>query len=118
MTHPGPIIVIIPGAFHRPSHYGDVIHPLQSLGYIVLSVLLVVCGDTISLSATPSDAKAVHVQFLPLLNVGDEAVIEAHSYGSTVATACIQGQMKAERAVEIQRGGGGGGGSRGDLGGV
>ncbi|KAK3353294.1 Alpha/Beta hydrolase protein [Lasiosphaeria hispida] len=107
MAHAKPIIVIIPGAFHRPSHYSDVIHPLESLGYTVLSVPLVVCGDTnISRDATPSDdAKALHAQLLPLLDAGNEAVIVAHSYGSMVATASIQGQTKAERAARNLAGG-------------
>ncbi|KAK0724368.1 Alpha/Beta hydrolase protein [Lasiosphaeris hirsuta] len=107
MTQVKPIIVVIPGAFHRPSHYADVIQPLQSLGYTVLSVPLVAAGDTdVSPSATPADdAKAIHAQLLPLLDAGNEAVIFAHSYGSMVATVCIQGQTKAERSARNLAGG-------------
>ncbi|KAK5662105.1 hypothetical protein OQA88_8010 [Cercophora sp. LCS_1] len=102
-----PIIVLIPGAFHRPSHYNDVIQPLQSLGFTVLSIPLVVAGDhDVSPSATPADdVAAIHAELLPLLDAGHTAVIVAHSYGSTVATACIRHQTKSERVARNLPGG-------------
>jgi len=104
---PKSIIVIIPGAFHRPSHYADIINPLQSRGYTVLSVPLVVCGDTnVSRDSTPlDDVQAIHAQLLPLLDAGNEAIIVSHSYGSMVATACIQGQTTTERVARNLAGG-------------
>lgn len=106
-TQVKPIIVIIPGAFHKPSHYNDVMNPLRSLGHTVLSIPLVVCGDVdVSADATPyDDSKALHAHLLPLLDAGNEAVIVAHSYGSIVATIAIQGQTKAERATRNLTGG-------------
>ncbi|KAK1756660.1 Alpha/beta hydrolase fold-1 [Echria macrotheca] len=102
-----PIIVIIPGAFHRPSHYNDVINPLQSRGYTVISIPLAVCGDDgVSPDATPADdVKILYAALLPLLDAGKEAVIVAHSYGSTPATAAIKSQTKAERRARGLKGG-------------
>lgn len=107
MTHTKPIIVIIPGAYHRPSHYSNIIGRLESLGYTVLSVPLVACGDAdVPPDASPADdAAALHAQLLPLLDAGREAVLVGHSYGSTVATASIRGQTKAERAARGLPGG-------------
>ncbi|KAK4141783.1 Alpha/beta hydrolase fold-1 [Dichotomopilus funicola] len=105
--NPQPLIVIIPGGFHRPAHYTSIITPLQSQGYTVLSVPLVVCGDAeISPDATPADdVKALHNQLLPLLDQGNEAILVAHSYGSMVATAAIQNQTKADRSLRGLAGG-------------
>ena len=107
-----PIIVIIPGAFHRPSHYAPIIQPLQSLGYRVLSIPLVVSGDSeadLSPTSTPADdAAALQSHLLPLLDAGpppNQAVLVAHSYGSNVATACIRNQSVPERAARNLRGG-------------
>ena len=107
MTTSKPVIVIIPGGFHRPAHYSKIIVPLQSQGYTVLSVPLVVCGDTdISPDATPvDDVKALHDQLLPLLDAGHEAIVVAHSYGSLVATAAIQDQTRTERSSRGLAGG-------------
>lgn len=107
MAPPKPLIVVIPGGFHRPSHYGLVTAPLRDLGFAVLSVPLVVAGDVdVSAAATASDdAAALHAQLLPLLDSGADAVVVSHSYGSLVATACIQGQTKAERAARGLAGG-------------
>ncbi|KAK4449679.1 Alpha/beta hydrolase fold-1 [Podospora aff. communis PSN243] len=104
---PKPIIVVIPGAFHKPSHHAGIITPLQYQGYPVLCVSLAVCGDAdVSPEATPADdVRALHAQLLPLLDAGHEAVIVAHSYGSMVATASIHGQTKAERSSRELAGG-------------
>ncbi|KAK0738712.1 Alpha/Beta hydrolase protein [Schizothecium vesticola] len=111
MPHPNnkPIIVLIPGAFHLPHHYHDVTHPLSLLGHPILSTPLTCCGPTpssVPLDATPTtDADAIHALLLPLLDAGRSAILVAHSYGSRVATACIQGQTTAERAARGLPGG-------------
>jgi pimeloyl-ACP methyl ester carboxylesterase len=95
-----PIIVIIPGAFHRPSHYHDVIALLRALDFTVLSIPLAVCGDTnISPLSTPADdVAALHTHLLPLLDAGHTAILVAHSYGSNVATLSLQSQSVPARA--------------------
>ncbi|KAK3319447.1 Alpha/beta hydrolase fold-1 [Apodospora peruviana] len=102
-----PVIVIIPGGFHRPSHYELISTPLQDQGYTVLSAPLAVCGDEdVNPAATAiDDARKIHEQLLPLLDDGQEAIVVAHSYGSLPATECIQGQTKAERASRGLKGG-------------
>ncbi|KAK0627377.1 Alpha/beta hydrolase fold-1 [Immersiella caudata] len=94
------IIVIIPGAFHRPSHYDDVISPLRAHGFTVLSVPLAVCGDTdVSPDSTPADdVEVLHTHLLPLLDAGKTAILIAHSYGSSVATLSSQSQSAPARA--------------------
>ncbi|KAK1828777.1 Alpha/Beta hydrolase protein [Podospora conica] len=104
-----PLIVLIPGAFHLPHHYHPITHPLSLLGHPILSIPLTCCGPTpssVPLDATPTtDAAALHAHLLPLLDAGHSALIIAHSYGSRVATACIQGHTKPERAARNLPGG-------------
>jgi alpha-beta hydrolase superfamily lysophospholipase len=107
MSPPKPVIVIIPGGFHRPSHYDLLSSPLRDQGYTVLSIALVVCGDAdVDPEATAADdVQKIHEQLLPLLDGGREAVVVAHSYGSLPATACIRGQTMEDRASRGLRGG-------------
>ena len=107
MASSKPIVVIVPGGFHRPGHYDLVAAPLREQGYTVLSVPLVVCGDADVDADTSAvdDAKKLHEQLLPLLDEGHEAVVVAHSYGSLAATAAIQGQTKDDRAARGVKGG-------------
>ena len=105
-----PLIVLIPGGFHKPSHYASVTRPLrEEHGYDVLCLPLTVCGDdpsTVSADATADDdAAAVLAELIPQLDSGMEAVVVAHSYGSMVATRCIRDQTKTERAAKGLKGG-------------
>ncbi|KAK4449778.1 Alpha/Beta hydrolase protein [Podospora aff. communis PSN243] len=95
-----PIIVIIPGAFHRPTHYDDVITSLRALDFTVLSIPLAVCGDAdiFPLSTPADDVAALHTQLLPLLDAGHTAILVSHSYGSNVATLSLQSQSAPARA--------------------
>lgn len=104
-----PLILLIPGAFHLPHHYHPITTPLSTLGHPILSIPLTCCGPTrssVPLTSTPTtDAAAIHAHLLPLLDAGQTALVVAHSYGSRVATVCIQGQTVAERAARGLPGG-------------
>ena len=104
---PKPIIVIVPGAFHRPSHYSLIIDPLVAQGFTVLALDLAVCGDEgVSPNATHfDDIKKIHELLLPKLDEGAEAIIMSHSYGSVPATGSVEGQTKEERAARGLKGG-------------
>lgn len=104
-----PLILLIPGAFHLPHHYHPLTTPLSHLGHPILSIPLTCCGPTPSSvppTSTPTtDAAAIHAHLLPLLDAGASALVVAHSYGSRVATVCIQGHTVAERAARGLPGG-------------
>ncbi|KAH6665355.1 Alpha/beta hydrolase fold-1 [Plectosphaerella plurivora] len=92
MTSTKPVIVIIPGGFHRPSHYDNLTNPLREKGYTVLTPPLVVAGDeNVDREATPlSDVARIFEELEPLLDQGREAVLVSHSYGSVVAAESLK----------------------------
>ena len=99
-----PIIVIVTGAFHRPSHYDAVIRPLQEKGFQVL-VPILSTGNGDPEMTHFDDVKAIHSDLLPLLDEGNEAVIVSHSYGSLPASHSIENQTLSERAARGLKGG-------------
>lgn len=112
-----PVIVLVPGAFHRPSVWGAVAQSLGKAGYTVLSPGLTVCGDLSSKTPGDSawadladkgpldDVAVIHEALIPFLDQGREAVIVSHSHGSLPATLAVEGQTVAERAARGLPGG-------------
>lgn len=93
------MIVIIPGAFHKPAHYRKISEPLQYDGYEVMAVSHTVCGDNVDPEKTFfDDAAEIRKKLIPLFDQGRHAVIVSHSYGSLPATATVEGQTATERA--------------------
>jgi pimeloyl-ACP methyl ester carboxylesterase len=101
-----PVIVIVPGAYHRPFHYRKIIDPLRAQGYEVLSFDLVVCGEEVDPEMSFfDDAALIKEHLLPLLDEGKKAVIVSHSYGSLPVTALVEGETVAERTEKDLKGG-------------
>ena len=99
-----PIILIVPGAFHKPVHYDAVVKPLQEKGFEVLIPTLVT-GQGSPDATHADDVKAIHSELLPLLDEGHEAIIIAHSYGSLPACHSIENQTVSERSARGLKGG-------------
>lgn len=101
-----PVIVIVPGAYHRPVHYRKVADPLRAQGYEVLSFDLAVCGEEVDPELSFfDDAAVIREHLLPLLDQGKKAVVVSHSYGSLPVTALVDGLTVAERTEKGLEGG-------------
>lgn len=101
-----PVLVIVPGAYHRPVHYRKVIDPLRTQGYEVLSFDLAVCGEEVGTELSFfDDAALIKAHLLPLLDEGKKAVVISHSYGSLPVTALVDGQTVSERTEKGLNGG-------------
>jgi alpha-beta hydrolase superfamily lysophospholipase len=104
-----PIIVIVPGAFHRPSHYGPIISLLEAEGFQVLCKDLVTCGGSAGVIDPNTDhlddAREIFSDLQPLLDTGREAIVVSHSYGSLPSTELVAGQSIVERSARGLRGG-------------
>jgi pimeloyl-ACP methyl ester carboxylesterase len=102
-----PVIVIIPGGFHRPSHYDNLTNPLREKGYDVLTPPLVVAGDeNVDAEATPlSDVACIFEELEPYLDHGREAVLVSHSYGSVVAAESLKEHTIQDRKEHGLQGG-------------
>ena len=102
-----PTIVLVPGAWHSPSHYTGLIQELQEAGYIVLSQQLPTLNP-----ATPADVSVasdtafVRQQLLaPLVEAGVDVLLVTHSYGSVPGAAAAVGMSRTQRVVEGKAGG-------------
>ncbi|VUC26270.1 unnamed protein product [Clonostachys rosea] len=110
MSSMKPVIVLIPGAFHRPSSWNVLAEGLRKHGYTVLTPPLAVCGaatDAKQLIGTTAldDVRIIHSHMLPFLDNGRECVVVCHSYGSLPATLAVEGQTVKERAAKGLSGG-------------
>jgi hypothetical protein len=110
MSSSKPVIVLVPGAFHRPSVWNKVADGLRKHGYQVLTPPLAVTNDLSNdadlASKTPQDdAAIITAELLPLLDQDNEAIIVTHSYGIFCATLVVEGNTAEERAAKGLKGG-------------
>ncbi|CAH0054376.1 unnamed protein product [Clonostachys solani] len=110
MSYTKPVVVLVPGAFHRPSSWNALAEGLRKQGYTVLTPPLAVCGeatDAKQLVGTTAldDVRIIHSNILPFLDNGRECVVVSHSYGSVPAALAVEGQTVEERAAKGLSGG-------------
>ncbi|MCJ1471353.1 hypothetical protein MMC07_010001 [Pseudocyphellaria aurata] len=97
-----PTLVIVPGAFHSPSHYGELIARLHQSEWPTLCLALP--------SLNPSDPHQADVagdsafirerMLLPLLEAGKDILLVMHSYGGIPGSCAATGLSKSERASQ------------------
>ncbi|OTB19955.1 hypothetical protein K445DRAFT_313748 [Daldinia sp. EC12] len=107
MASQKPVIVLIHGAFFAPIHYRNLIEPLRSQGYIVLSPPMATTGidDSVAGKTYVDDVKRILDSLLPYLDEGREAVVVGHSQGGIAASALTEGQTVEDRKVKGLKGG-------------
>lgn len=94
-----PEIVLVPGAWHSPSHYQDLFDQFEQNGYKTHSIRLPSVGSADPKSITVSgDVNAVRdLVLIPLLDAGRNVVVIGHSFGGFVAGSVIHGLGPGER---------------------
>jgi hypothetical protein len=105
--HPKPTIVIVPGAWHTPSHYGKLIKLLQASRYETISEKNPSC-DASDGSTTTVDVDVSSIRnniLVPLINQGKDVVLVVHSYGGCPGGAAATGLSKGERTALNKIGG-------------
>lgn len=102
-----PTIVLVPGAWHSPSHYTTLLTLLQRAGYPTTSSRLPSVGSPTPLTATAAqDAAFIRDKMLlPLLDSGTDVLLVLHSYGGIGGAAAAKGLSKVEREKEGKQGG-------------
>ncbi|KAI1383941.1 uncharacterized protein F4822DRAFT_433891 [Hypoxylon trugodes] len=95
------LFVVVPGASQSPSHYGYLLHLLQSRGYPTLSALLPSTGSTENVIVYNDTQYVLKRMPLPILDVEKHNVIlVTHSYSSIPGSAAAMGLSKAERTAQ------------------
>ncbi|TLD18657.1 hypothetical protein PspLS_10281 [Pyricularia sp. CBS 133598] len=98
-----PVVIIIPGAWHRPVHYTRLAEPLRQQGYKVEVAALSTMGepDAIRERTHHDDVEIVRTLVAPHLAEGCEVVLVGHSYGGLVATDTAAGLTVEERGAVL-----------------
>jgi pimeloyl-ACP methyl ester carboxylesterase len=107
MSVPKPTIVVIPGAWHSPSHFDRLLAFFHEADHPTVSLALP--------SLNPETPKKIEVatdvafirekMLLPLLEDGKDIVLVMHSYGGVPGGAAAKELSKSERSSQGQRGG-------------
>ncbi|KAL4745364.1 hypothetical protein BDW72DRAFT_208263 [Aspergillus terricola var. indicus] len=83
----GPTIVLVPGGWHYPAHYGKFTSALRDLGHeVFVPTLLSMNGARPPNSTVFTDADHIHSFVESLADTGREVVVLMHSYGGQVGT--------------------------------
>jgi pimeloyl-ACP methyl ester carboxylesterase len=95
-----PVVVIVPGAWHRAAQFSTLTDRLEAVGYIVK------LADYPSTGPSPDDLPenidgdiaAIQKVLTPLAEKGHDIVLVAHSAGGLLASHAAQGFAKSERS--------------------
>ena len=95
---PKPTLVIVPGAWHTPANYTDLIARLQQAGYPVrCKKLPSTDAETASAHTVATDAAFLREQLLlPLIQEGADILLILHSFGGCPGSAAAKGLSKQE----------------------
>ena len=100
-----PVVLVVPGAWHSPSHFTPLVRHLQRAGFPC---------EAINLSPEETFPEtqtfAAHVQIIResvegSVHEGRECMLVLHSYGGVVGCEATRGLSKTERAARGETGG-------------
>lgn len=102
---PNPVVVIVPGSWHRPKHYQRLIDELEKSGYEAVGVTLPSVDSSPPVSSWQQDAEAVRQIILKYLDAGRDVITLAHSFGGVPMSEGVKGLGKQEREAQGLPGG-------------
>lgn len=94
---PNPAIIIIPGAWHTPRHYARLITHLSNHNYSATAVALPSVNSSPPLPTWEEDAHAVRHAITERLDLGQDVIAVAHSFGGVAMSEAVKGLGKEER---------------------
>lgn len=101
-----PTIIIVPGAWQKPSAFVNIVKLLQDRGYPTLHVPLPTVGGTeLPLAGLSDDVDAVRKALIPVVEEGKEVVVIGHSAGGIVMSGAVEGYDAASRKSAGKAGG-------------
>lgn len=106
-----PVILLVHGAWHNPSHLRPLTSDLQAEGFTVLTPSLASAGfgDSIDTASQIDDARRLTEAVRPHIERGRRVVGVAHSYGAMPLAHAMHGLTAKERAAAAAAGGPDGG---------
>ncbi|KAJ5939105.1 alpha/beta-hydrolase [Penicillium verhagenii] len=92
-----PVIVIVPGAWHRPKHYQKLIDALAVIGYEAVGVTMPCVDSSPPLPSWDQDAAEVRRVIMEYLNAGRDVITIAHSFGGVAMSEAVKGLGRDDR---------------------
>lgn len=101
-----PTIIIVPGAWQKPSAFVNIVKVLQDAGYPTVHVPLPTVGGTeLPLAGLSHDVEAVRRVLVPIVEEGKEVVVIGHSAGGISMSGAVEGYDVASRKAAGKDGG-------------
>ena len=102
-----PTVLIVPGAWHKPSAYSQLATHLESAGFPTATVSLPGINPPNPKDATCArDTESVRERLISLIEPdGKDVVVIAHSYGGVPAGGAAHGLSKSSRSHDGKSGG-------------
>jgi alpha-beta hydrolase superfamily lysophospholipase len=94
---PKPVIVIVPGAWHRPKHYQKLINALADVGYEAVGVTLPSVDSSPPLPSWDQDAAETRRVIMEYLDAGKDVILIGHSFGGVAMSEAVKGLGKEDR---------------------
>lgn len=105
MTSSKPTIVFVPGAWHSPEGYQDVISNLEPHGYKCVGIDLPTVGANPPKQDFNPDRDAISKAITDAAENGEDVVVVMHSYGGFPGTEAVKGLTRKDREGKGQNGG-------------
>ena len=102
-----PTIVLVPGAWHSPIHYTELMGLLRARNYEVFTQRNPSCDSSNpNAQSVSADAASIRANLLmPQINAGKDVVLVMHSYGGCPGAAAAKGLSKADLTAKGKEGG-------------
>ena len=99
-----PVVVFVPGAWHKAEHLHLVIDELEAAGYETKAVRLASGGAPEQVKDFQPDVEAIRT-LGTFVDQGKDVLIFVHSYGGIVGSEAVQGFAKSDREKQGKKGG-------------
>jgi alpha-beta hydrolase superfamily lysophospholipase len=101
MSSSYPVLVLVHGAWHHPSHYKLLVESFSNEGFQDIVTPRNPTSGSIEQvvdKSYPDDVQVIQEAIAPFLDAGRDLVLVAHSYGGVPAASSLKGNTVLERA--------------------
>lgn len=100
-----PTILFVPGAWHSPEAFGQVISLLEKEAYKGIGISLPSVGADPPLKDISEDVKAIAKVIASEVDQEHDVVVVVHSYGGVPGCEAIKGFTRADQVAKGKKGG-------------
>jgi hypothetical protein len=105
MSTSKPVIVLVPGAWHKVAQYSPLTNRLRDAGYEVHPVDYPSTGPNPTHTTFEPDVKEISSVIESIADRGDDVMVVVHSAAGIIAGSAAKGHSKADREADGKNGG-------------